>query len=148
MEKHNYPIKVFYSEEDEGYIVTVPDLPGCSAFGKTEEMAVKESKDAISAWIQAQRASGRPVPKPSTPARYSGKFLLRMPVSLHQNLAEKAEVEGVSLNQFMEYLLAHGLGSAALTMKAESRKKMKHARVSKGASRGAAGHATTAAKKA
>ena len=31
-----YPIEVFWSDEDEGYIAVVPDLPGCSAWGKTE----------------------------------------------------------------------------------------------------------------
>jgi hypothetical protein len=37
-----YTIEIFYSEEDEGFIVVVPELPGCSAFGKTEERALKE----------------------------------------------------------------------------------------------------------
>ena len=41
---YKYAIKIFYSEEDEGYIAVVPELPGCSAFGGTEEAALKEVK--------------------------------------------------------------------------------------------------------
>ncbi len=43
-------IKFFYSEEDEGYIAVVSELPGCSAFGETEEEALKEIKVAIELW--------------------------------------------------------------------------------------------------
>ena len=39
-----YVIENFYSEEDAGYITVVPELPGCSAFGKTEEETLKEVK--------------------------------------------------------------------------------------------------------
>jgi antitoxin HicB len=60
-----YPIQVFWSEEDAGFIATVPDLPGCSAFGVTQVEAVSEVKDAIAAWIEAMTAAGNPVPRPS-----------------------------------------------------------------------------------
>ena len=35
-----YPIEVFCSDEDEGYIAVVPDLAGCNAWGKTEAAAL------------------------------------------------------------------------------------------------------------
>jgi predicted RNase H-like HicB family nuclease len=47
----------------------VPDLPGCAAFGKTLEAAAHEIGDAALAWIAACRASGEPVPEPTTKAR-------------------------------------------------------------------------------
>ena len=37
---------------------------------------------------------------------YSGKLVLRIPRSLHRELKEAAEIEGVSLNQYMLYKLA------------------------------------------
>ena len=37
-----YPKQVFWSDEDEGYIATLPDLPGCSAWGATEAEAPEE----------------------------------------------------------------------------------------------------------
>jgi uncharacterized protein (DUF1778 family) len=41
---------------------------------------------------------------------YSGKVNLRMPKSLHRDLARRAEKEGVSLNQFMVVALARAVG--------------------------------------
>jgi predicted RNase H-like HicB family nuclease len=64
-----YPVRVFWSEEDEGYIATAPDLPGCSAFGDTQSQALRELQDAIAAWIEAQQAAGNPIPEPSQYAR-------------------------------------------------------------------------------
>jgi predicted RNase H-like HicB family nuclease len=60
---------VFWSDEDEGYIAVVPDLPGCSAFGNTPEEAVREIGDATLAWIEACRAAGDPIPAPATKTR-------------------------------------------------------------------------------
>jgi predicted RNase H-like HicB family nuclease len=42
-----YAIEIFYSKEDEGYIAVIPELPGCSAFGETEEKALDEVKIAM-----------------------------------------------------------------------------------------------------
>lgn len=64
-----YLVEVFWSDEDEGYIAVVPDLPGCSAFGRTPEEAVHEIGDAAEAWIAACRAAGDPVPEPAAKAR-------------------------------------------------------------------------------
>ena len=56
-------VEVFWSEDDEGHIAVVPDLPGCSAFGATPEAAVHEIADATLAWIAACRDSGDAVLK-------------------------------------------------------------------------------------
>ncbi len=47
-----------------------------------------------------------PEPKNEDETDYSGKFIVRMPKSLHRSLAERAEAEGVSLNQFVVSLLS------------------------------------------
>ena len=60
-----YPIEVFWSDEDEGYIAVVPDLAGCNAWGKTEVEAIREVRDAIAAWIKAARSMKRAIPAPS-----------------------------------------------------------------------------------
>ena len=44
-----YLVEVFWSDDDEGYIAVVPDLPDCSAFGTTPEAAVHEIGDAVEA---------------------------------------------------------------------------------------------------
>lgn len=60
----DYHVNIFYSEEDEGYIADIPDLEYCSAFGATPEEALREVLKAKEAWIEAARASGKPIPAP------------------------------------------------------------------------------------
>ena len=110
----HYPLSIFYSAEDEGFIAEAPDLPGCSAWGATEADAAREAHDAISAWLQAAQAAGKaaPVPHATQPLQaYSGKFLVRLPRSLHARLARRAAAEGVSLNQFLTGVLAAQVGA-------------------------------------
>ena len=64
-------VEVFWSEDDEGCNAVVPDLPGCSAFGTTPETAVHGIGDATLAWIAACRASGDPLPEPTTKAHHA-----------------------------------------------------------------------------
>jgi predicted RNase H-like HicB family nuclease len=59
-----YAIEIFYSEEDEGFMAVVPELPGCSAFGETQERALKEVKIAIQLWLETAKEIGREIPAP------------------------------------------------------------------------------------
>jgi antitoxin HicB len=110
-----YPIEVFWSDEDEGYMAVAPDLSGASAWGKTETEAIKELHTVIELWIKAARKVGNAVPKPSdrTDLNYSGKFLMRVPKRLHAELVHAAKAQGVSLNQYLLYLLTKGHGERA-----------------------------------
>jgi predicted RNase H-like HicB family nuclease len=54
----------FYSDADGGYIADIPDLDSCSAFGNTPEQALAEVEQAKQAWLDAARASGKPIPPP------------------------------------------------------------------------------------
>jgi len=104
-----YPAQVFWSAEDDGFIAVASDLPGCSAFGETQAEALAELQDAIRAWIEAATAAGNSIPRPSTPAEkstFSGKLHLRMPKDLHRSLSMQASEQGVSLNQYIVYLLS------------------------------------------
>lgn len=106
-----YPLEVFWSDEDEGFIAEAPDLPGCSAFGADEAEAVREAQDAIAAWIEAAKAAGRGIPDPSKLeplTAYSGKFLVRIGRELHQRLTRDAQNDGLSLNQYALKLLSGG----------------------------------------
>lgn len=114
-----YPVEVFWSDEDEGYIATFPDLPGCSAWGATEAKVITQAHDASAAWIKAAKAAGRAIPEPTPPldeTGYSGRFLMRMPRHLHAELARHAKRQGVSLNQYVLYLLASRQEANAVAM--------------------------------
>ena len=59
-----YELIVYWSEEDESFVVEVPELPGCITDGKTYEQAVTNSRQVIEEWIETAHNLGRPVPKP------------------------------------------------------------------------------------
>jgi predicted RNase H-like HicB family nuclease len=60
----DHHINVFHSDEDDGYIAEIPDLPGCSAFGRTPEEAVGELVIAKHNWMEAAMTEGLPIPLP------------------------------------------------------------------------------------
>ncbi|MGH2829995.1 MAG: type II toxin-antitoxin system HicB family antitoxin [Actinomycetota bacterium] len=64
-----YHINVFCSDEDGAWIADIPDLPGCSALGKTPE-ALAEVTAAKAAWLGAARESGRTIPEPKYRPRH------------------------------------------------------------------------------
>ncbi|WP_128925611.1 type II toxin-antitoxin system HicB family antitoxin [Bradyrhizobium guangxiense] len=103
-----YSTRIAYSAEDEGYIATVPELPGCSAFGATAAEALNEIGPAIKAWISAAEAAGNPVPPPASldDELPSGKFLVRVAKTVHAQLSAAAQREGISLNQYVGTILA------------------------------------------
>ena len=107
-----FTVRPLRADEGGGWLVTVPDLPGCMADGATPEEAVVEAADAVRSWIETAHVHGDPIPLPSHDdlTGYSGKWVLRTPRSLHKKLAERARQEGVSLNMLAVSLLAHGLG--------------------------------------
>ena len=61
---HKYVIEIFYSEEDNGYIAIIPELPGCSAFGETDEKALEEIKIAMELWLETAKKEGIKIPRP------------------------------------------------------------------------------------
>ncbi len=105
-----YPITLYPSEEG-GYVAEIEDLPGCLSQGETAEEAAAALEECKAAWIESALASGIEIPPPRTDAEYSGRFVLRMPRSLHRRLAWRARQDGVSLNTEVATLLAAALES-------------------------------------
>ncbi|MBI5013879.1 MAG: type II toxin-antitoxin system HicB family antitoxin [Deltaproteobacteria bacterium] len=101
-----YSVTIRWSDEDEAYVATVPELPGLSAFGDTEEEALKELEIAQEAFLDVMRERGDPIPEPRCLPAASGQLRLRMPKSLHAELAEAAAEDGVSLNSYILTLLS------------------------------------------
>ena len=82
-------------------------MPGCLTQGDTLEETMNNIAEARQLWIETVYDSGREIPLPSTETDYSGKLLLPMPKSLHRRLAETSSREGVSLNQYILFLLSN-----------------------------------------
>jgi len=109
-----YGFNVLWSEEDEGFIATCPDFSGLTAFGETQEEALKEAQIALGLFIESLEASGDPLPAATEAMEYSGQIRLRMPKSLHHSLAQNASTEGVSLNTWLVTLLSERNAASSL----------------------------------
>lgn len=60
----NYCILLKYSSDEKRYIVSVPDLPGCMADGRTPNEAYENAKIVMREWIETAKAAGRKIPEP------------------------------------------------------------------------------------
>lgn len=116
--KLQYPFHVV-ADPDGGYVVTLPDLPGCMTQADAIDDIPAMVKSARALWIETAFDKGIDIPLPSYPADYSGKFVVRVPRSLHRRLAESAEDEGVSLNQYVASLLSRRDADAGVERKLE-----------------------------
>ena len=101
-----YIRKVFYSQEDQCWVAVAPEIPGCSAFGKSDAEALKELDDAIEGHLAVRREQGLSLPKPISAESLGGRFLLRLPKALQRTLKEEATEEGVSVNQYALFLFS------------------------------------------
>jgi predicted RNase H-like HicB family nuclease len=62
----HYHINMFWSDEDGNWVAEVPDLPGCSAHGRSPAEAAREAEEAMALWLETARAEGITIPQ----ARY------------------------------------------------------------------------------
>ena len=59
-----YELIIYWSSEDDAFIVEVPELPGCMADGATYQDALANAEQIIEEWIETAQELGRPVPEP------------------------------------------------------------------------------------
>jgi len=104
---YNYIIKPIQDESGAYFHASVLELDGCQSTGDTFNEAYDSLMEAMEGWIETRLENGLSIPDPIEDGKYSGKFVLRLPKSLHKHLAIEAEKEGVSLNQYALYKLAH-----------------------------------------
>jgi predicted RNase H-like HicB family nuclease len=113
-EEYTHIVSPISAEDGAGFLVTFPDLPGCMSDGETEQEAIANARDAFSSWMSARIDAGENAPTPeyrTVPMPdMSGKFVARVPKTIHAKLAIRAKEEGVSLNTLVLALIAEGLG--------------------------------------
>jgi predicted RNase H-like HicB family nuclease len=64
--KNKYALQIFWSEDDEGFIVVCQEFPGLSAFGETREEALREAQIALDLMITTYQNNNIPLPQPKT----------------------------------------------------------------------------------
>jgi predicted RNase H-like HicB family nuclease len=68
---YKYELIIYWSEDDECYLVEVPELPGCMADGITYEKAVQKAQQIIFEWIETAESLGREIPQPKGRLAYA-----------------------------------------------------------------------------
>jgi predicted RNase H-like HicB family nuclease len=68
---NRYEMIIYWSDEDQAFVVEVPELPGCMADGPTYREAVANAEKVIEEWIQTAKELGREVPVPRGRLRYA-----------------------------------------------------------------------------
>lgn len=62
-----YEMIIYWSEEDNAFVVEVPELPGCMADGPTYGEAVTNAQVIVDEWLETAAELGRPIPETATP---------------------------------------------------------------------------------
>ena len=123
MKKSNveYPFEVrpLSKEEGGGYSIYFPDLPGCWSDGASPEEAIENGRDALQSWLAVAQEFGDDIPRPFSAV--SGRFVQRVPRSLHARLIARAKAEGVSLNTLVVSLVSQGIGKSQVAKRVNRR---------------------------
>ncbi len=64
MKANRYEMIIWWSKDDNAYVVDVPELPGCMAHGSTRQAAIRNAEDAIKFWIKTAKQDGLEIPQP------------------------------------------------------------------------------------
>lgn len=125
--RYHVDVKPERNGDRESWTASVEGLPDCSARGATAEEAVERLQPVMESWLSTTLAEARGTPEPNTDepsadiakrkqnSSHSGRFLVRMPRELHQQLAQAAERKHVSLNRFVTDALAASVERPAQT---------------------------------
>lgn len=102
--------RVVLPEEDGTWRGEIIEFPGCIATGQTREEALQSLEETAISWLSSAIAHGQSIPEPLGERDHSGRLVLRLPRSLHKKAALAAELDGVSLNQFISNAVAEAVG--------------------------------------
>lgn len=94
-----YTYRVTWSEEDSEYIGLCVEFPSLSWLAATPEAALAGIRAVVADVVADLQTNGEPVPEPLALKTYSGRFMVRIPPTLHRQLALEAAEAGISLNR-------------------------------------------------
>ncbi len=110
-----YSVNIIVDEApDAPYVAEAAELPYTCGVGSSPEEAVRVLTEAIAGTLETLEDEGRPIPEPLS--TFTGMLHLRVPKSLHQAVARRAAVEGVSLNATAIMLLTRALAGEGETV--------------------------------
>lgn len=96
-----YSYSIEYDAEDDIYISRCAELPTLAAHGPNQESALEEIRKVVKATLKCMHEDKMEIPQPFCLHRYSGEFKVRMPPEKHRKIAIEANLQGVSMNQYI-----------------------------------------------
>ena len=99
-------IREVNDESGKYFYGKILEFDGCQSDGDTLEELNNNLNEAMEEYISIKLEKGFTIPLPIDADDYSGKFVVRIPKTLHQKLSIEAQKEGVSLNQYALYKLS------------------------------------------
>lgn len=110
-----------YYENEKWYIAYCNELGkySCRGEGETYEEAVKNFEEEKNNFIEYLYKNKKNIPEPEIyeSKEYSGNINIRMNPDLHAMLAENAKLKGISLNQYIIFLLTQNVSLDAVSRK-------------------------------
>lgn len=102
----HFTYRVTWSEEDKEYVGLCAEFPGLSWLAGAPESALRGIRSVVAEVIEDMNRQREPIPEPLARRSFSGKFVVRVPPSVHRELALEAAEAGVSLNRLASAKLA------------------------------------------
>ena len=106
LENDRYIYRVTWSEQDNEYVGLCIEFPSLSWLAETPELSLKGIRKVVADVVRDMQENNEPVPDAIVCKRYSGKFMVSVPIEVLQNLAIQAAESGVSVNQFASSMLS------------------------------------------
>jgi len=107
-----YTIEVVSIPDDEGggFTARLPEVGrfAITGDGETPKEAIDNLRKVQRERFEEYLEKGLEIPEPQAEKEeYSGRFVVRLPKILHRQLAQEAKENGISLNQYVIYLLSY-----------------------------------------
>ena len=106
--------RILTPAEEGGYVVEVLEVPGVISEGDTADEAMAMIDDALGGVIAVMLEDGETIPEPIGFNEYSGRFNLRVSSDVHREAVRRAQIEGVSLNQWVGQAVVARLAGQSL----------------------------------
>jgi len=101
MNINHYTYRVTWSGEDNEHLGLCAEFPSLSWLAPTPEKALSGIRRAVADAVADMEASGEPVPEALAEKKFSGRFMVRIPSSVHRALATEAAEQGLSINRLV-----------------------------------------------
>ncbi|MEK7812379.1 MAG: toxin-antitoxin system HicB family antitoxin [Candidatus Desantisbacteria bacterium] len=99
LENDRYTYRVTWAEDDNEYVGLCVEFPILSWLAETPELALKGIRKVVADVVRDMQENGETLPEAIACKRYSGKFMVRVPIGIYRNLAIQAAESGVSVNR-------------------------------------------------